>query len=201
MSRELFAILRQQSLLPSAGGAGGSSGGGGAALAGDASAALSGGGGGGVAGAGGAASAPSSATAVAGAGRARMSSSSMMMDLPSLMPSVAATHTVVQKRRSLAKANRWVWQAFRNPARTDNLELHHWTRVSTADAHGATPPHRHVLLVARVLTVRSYSRAGYAFARFNKPVDMFDYTDDEYEAHLQGALNDLLVSACARARS
>ncbi|KNC96721.1 uncharacterized protein SPPG_07930 [Spizellomyces punctatus DAOM BR117] len=53
----------------------------------------------------------------------------------------------------------WVWRSFTNPARRDNLELYHWVKATDAE--------------------------DYYFAKFNEIVDMVDYTEEEYNAHLK----------------
>ncbi len=54
-------------------------------------------------------------------------------DAPQLAPvEPAATQSLAQlvkKERNYKKAvDRWVWHGFDNPARNDQLVLHHWTK-------------------------------------------------------------------------
>lgn len=49
-----------------------------------------------------------------------------------------------------------------NPARKDDLQLKHWVRIEEKDVEA------------------------YPFAKFGQAVPMVDYTDEEYQAHLEG---------------
>ncbi|KAI8339991.1 hypothetical protein BC941DRAFT_238473 [Chlamydoabsidia padenii] len=57
------------------------------------------------------------------------------------------------------KAESWTNKPFLHPARTDTLVLHHWVKQSDQDDD-------------------------YHFAKFNRVIDIIDYTDEDYEAHL-----------------
>ncbi|KAI3413744.1 hypothetical protein GPALN_011226 [Globodera pallida] len=81
--------------------------------------------------------------------------------IESLMP------TTTKKGFSLAKAQlgkrparKWIWCPFVNEARTDGLSLKHWERE---DKHSVP----------------------YSFVKFNKQLDAPNFTDEEYEEHLQ----------------
>ncbi|KAI5857123.1 hypothetical protein BZA05DRAFT_387321 [Tricharina praecox] len=63
-----------------------------------------------------------------------------------------------EKPRWMGKANPWVWKGFQNPARGDDLVLHHWERKS--DSPGDVV---------------------YKFSKFNVKVDVPEYTNGEYE--------------------
>ncbi|KAK7269588.1 hypothetical protein RIF29_22321 [Crotalaria pallida] len=56
----------------------------------------------------------------------------------------------------------WKWLPFTNSARKDDLRLCHWTRV----VNGVPPT------------------GDYSFAKYNKPVDITRYTEEEYEKYL-----------------
>ena len=58
----------------------------------------------------------------------------------------------------MGKAQPWVWTTFKNPARSDELEFHHWERKTDAPAD-----------------------LSYQFAKFNVKVDVPEYSDGEYE--------------------
>lgn len=78
----------------------------------------------------------------------------------SLMP----TDTGCGYRQPKARLGRkhvrsWKWMPFTNPARQDGLTLQHWRRVADEGKD-------------------------YAFAQFNKSVDVPVYTDEEYSKHL-----------------
>lgn len=69
------------------------------------------------------------------------------------------------------------YQDFENPSRTDALRLQHWTKSQEgADAEGKLGNTLCEGLI--VSAVR--------FAQFNKAVDVVEYTEEEYEEHLQG---------------
>eukprot|EP01105_Mastigella_eilhardi_P024932 TRINITY_DN6628_c0_g1_i1.p1 TRINITY_DN6628_c0_g1~~TRINITY_DN6628_c0_g1_i1.p1 ORF type:complete len:523 (+),score=144.20 TRINITY_DN6628_c0_g1_i1:29-1570(+) len=63
------------------------------------------------------------------------------------------------KEDDVEEVVRWVWAPFRNPARKDKVVFHHW--VPSADVNKE-----------------------YHFARFNKRIDMYTYTAEEYEQNL-----------------
>ncbi|RUP45175.1 LOW QUALITY PROTEIN: hypothetical protein BC936DRAFT_148522 [Jimgerdemannia flammicorona] len=72
-----------------------------------------------------------------------------------------------------------VWHAFTNPARDDNLILHHWVKGSEDDAEE------------------------YRFAKFNKVIDVVEYNDEEYIKHLNDPQwtreeTDYLFDLCRR---
>lgn len=62
-----------------------------------------------------------------------------------------------------------MWREFNNPARDDGLKLKHWVRVAPAGQE-------------RVTTPTEDEEGNYAFAKFNKAVDMVEYVDEEYES-------------------
>ncbi|KAK1292185.1 hypothetical protein QJS10_CPB17g00974 [Acorus calamus] len=81
--------------------------------------------------------------------------------LPPLMPTLEVSH--LKKRPPVDKEKvTWQWLPFTSSARTDNLELYHWVRV----VNGVPPT------------------GDYAFAKYNKSVDIVKYTDEEYEKYL-----------------
>jgi hypothetical protein len=71
----------------------------------------------------------------------------------SLVPSAPAS--VLQLKPSQRRA--WFRKRFSNSARTDGLQLDHWVRVGEPEV-------------------------AYPFAKFNKPIRMITYTDEEYTA-------------------
>jgi DNA methyltransferase 1-associated protein 1 len=63
---------------------------------------------------------------------------------------------LVKKERNFKKAvDKWVWHGFDNPARSDHLVLHHWTKVKETEEP-------------------------YPFSRFNRKIEVIRYTDEEY---------------------
>ncbi|KAF3328346.1 SWR1-complex protein 4 [Carex littledalei] len=81
--------------------------------------------------------------------------------LPPLMPNLEPLH--LKKRPIVGKEKiTWQWLPFTSSARTDNLQLYHWVRV----VNGVPPT------------------GDYAFAKYNKSVEVLKYTDEEYEKHL-----------------
>ncbi|PAA67154.1 hypothetical protein BOX15_Mlig027961g2 [Macrostomum lignano] len=77
-------------------------------------------------------------------------------DTNTLMPTDTA-YKQPKARLGPTRVRRWCWTAFRNPARTDQLELRHWRRA-------CDPP------------------AEYSFAKFNKPPDVPDCTEEQLAA-------------------
>lgn len=63
----------------------------------------------------------------------------------------------IKKQRSMkTHADKWVWNAFTNPAREDGWKFKHWMKESEQDEV-------------------------YPFARFNRKVEVIKYTDEEYQ--------------------
>ncbi|PON61766.1 SWR1-complex protein 4/DNA methyltransferase 1-associated protein [Parasponia andersonii] len=77
--------------------------------------------------------------------------------VPPLMPSIDS-----KKRPPADEKITWQWLAFTSSARKDNLQLYHWVRV----VNGVPPT------------------GDYSFAKYNKSVDIVQYTDEEYDKHL-----------------
>ena len=67
-----------------------------------------------------------------------------------------------EKRLDKKATEKWLWDGFTNPARKDTLELYHWRKASDID--------------------------DYAFAKFNKQVELIEYTEEEYEALNQSSV-------------
>ncbi|KAF9368804.1 swr complex subunit [Podila verticillata] len=59
------------------------------------------------------------------------------------------------------KAVNWTWRPFVNPSRDDDLILHHWEKT------------------------RTDPNEEYRFHKFNKAIDLKEFTKDEYKSHLQ----------------
>ncbi|ORE07931.1 hypothetical protein BCV72DRAFT_325217, partial [Rhizopus microsporus var. microsporus] len=68
--------------------------------------------------------------------------------------------TFKSKFQTNKRATPWIHQEFINPARNDGLVLKHWVKQSEAD------------------------NQGYEFAKFNKTIDILQYTDEDYEKYL-----------------
>ncbi|KAI9321628.1 hypothetical protein BX666DRAFT_1005703 [Dichotomocladium elegans] len=86
--------------------------------------------------------------------------------------------TFSAKYNTKEKATPWVQQAFTNPARADDLTLYHWVPASKTNDE-------------------------YNFAKFNRVIDVPEYTDDEYEKYLTDAdwskdETDYLMNMCRR---
>lgn len=80
--------------------------------------------------------------------------------LAPLMPALDASQ--LKKRPPSDEKITWQWLPFTNSARKDSLQLYHWVRV----VNGVPPT------------------GDYSFAKYNKSVDVFKYTDEEYEKYL-----------------
>ncbi|KAG2202548.1 hypothetical protein INT47_012542 [Mucor saturninus] len=68
--------------------------------------------------------------------------------------------TFKAKFKSKKKAASWLLTPFTNPARVDDLELKHWVKADEAD------------------------NQEYAFSKFNKVIDVIDYSEEDYEKYL-----------------
>ncbi|KAI9248159.1 hypothetical protein EDC94DRAFT_625306 [Helicostylum pulchrum] len=68
--------------------------------------------------------------------------------------------TFKAKFKTKKKATPWVLTPFLNPARTDGLVLQHWLKAEEAEDQE------------------------YPFAKFNKVIDIIEYTEDDYEKYL-----------------
>ncbi|XP_010518414.1 PREDICTED: SWR1-complex protein 4 [Camelina sativa] len=77
-----------------------------------------------------------------------------------LMPSIDVTQ--LKRRPPADEKVSWQWLPFTSSARKDDLQLYHWVRVVNN-----VPP-----------------TGDYNFAKYNKSVDILNYTDEEYENHL-----------------
>ena len=65
----------------------------------------------------------------------------------------------MKAKLGMRKVRPWKWMPFTNPARRDNLILYHWRRQADEGKE-------------------------YAFARFNKRLEMPTFSDIEYQNHL-----------------
>ena len=67
------------------------------------------------------------------------------------------TAQIVKKERNFKKkVDPWIWHGFKNPARSDEMTLHHWMKDLEKEEV-------------------------YHFARFNRKVEVLHYTAEEYE--------------------
>ncbi|KAI6674520.1 hypothetical protein NL676_002426 [Syzygium grande] len=80
--------------------------------------------------------------------------------LAPLMPSIDVSQ--LRRRPPSDEKITWQWLPFTNSARKDDLQLFHWVRV----VNGVPPT------------------GDYAFAKYNKSVNIIKYTDEEYEKYL-----------------
>ncbi|KAJ3037532.1 swr complex subunit, partial [Rhizophlyctis rosea] len=97
-------------------------------------------------------------------------------------PLAQALPAVYKEKPNLNKrVTSWEWKSFTNPARTDGLVLQHWMRADWNN-DGGLP------FVFRRLNFRPTDNfmADYYFAKYNKPVTMINYTDEEYNKYLNG---------------
>ena len=85
-------------------------------------------------------------------------------------PDDEAGEKKVEKRPKLdRRVNPWAWQAFANPARPDQFKLHHWVKVKEEGEP-------------------------YQFARFNKKLQVINYTDEEYQAVIEPLNNTVVIT-------
>ncbi|KAJ4985231.1 SWR1-complex protein 4 [Stagonosporopsis vannaccii] len=85
------------------------------------------------------------------------------------------------KRQSTGPAKKWIQQPFTNPARNDGLILKHWRRKPT------TAP---LVQEGDDAAMQDSESVDYLencadYVKYNITVDMPDFTDEEYEAHLR----------------
>ncbi|KAI8881496.1 hypothetical protein K501DRAFT_253068 [Backusella circina FSU 941] len=85
--------------------------------------------------------------------------------------------TYKAKFQTKKKTTPWLLQPFTNPARSDDLVLKHWVKESEVE------------------------NQDYPFAKFNKVIDIIDYSDDDYEKYLTDSdwskdETDYLFSLC-----
>ena len=91
-----------------------------------------------------------------------------------IVPSALSLHGMKDKRKITARTVTWQWQPFRNSARTDQLQLKHWVKKAVG---GAQPT---------LMGTNGGDVGGdYAFAKYNKKIEMLKYTSDEYERVLK----------------
>ncbi|KAF3034048.1 swr complex subunit [Didymella heteroderae] len=85
------------------------------------------------------------------------------------------------KRQSTGPAKKWIRQPFTNPARADGLVLKHWRRKPTA-----APPLQDGDDAAMQDSEPTDTLENCAdYVKYNITVDMPDFTDEEYDAHLR----------------
>jgi len=111
--------------------------------------------------------------------------------LASLVPSHAGLKT---KRKVSARKVSWSWQPFRNSARTDGLMLKHWVKKNIGAAAavggkdgGGVAGTGGKLLPGTGLEATGYGvdiGGDYAFAKYNKKVEVPEFNDREYERWL-----------------
>ena len=104
-------------------------------------------------------------------------------DAPPLMPTDTSMgkdkgYKQMKAKLGMRKVRPWKWMAFTNPARRDGLVLRHWRRVADEGKE-------------------------YAFAKFNKKLEIPAFSDAEYNNHLTAegwtrAETDHLLDLCAR---
>ncbi|CAL1593619.1 unnamed protein product [Knipowitschia caucasica] len=100
-------------------------------------------------------------------------------DAPPLLPSdTTQGYRTVKAKLGCKKVRPWKWMPFTNPARRDGAIFHHWRRAAEEGKD-------------------------YAFARFNKTVQVPVYSEQEYQLHLHDdgwtkAETDHLFDLCKR---
>jgi DNA methyltransferase 1-associated protein 1 len=82
---------------------------------------------------------------------------------------------IKEKRLDKKGTEKWIWSPFHNPARGDNLKLCHWKKQADSEE--------------------------YPFSKFNKKIEIVEYTDEEYESVPENPLwtrqeTDYLWSLC-----
>ncbi|KAH6639369.1 SWR1-complex protein 4 [Boeremia exigua] len=85
------------------------------------------------------------------------------------------------KRQSTGPAKKWIQQPFINPARNDGLVLKHWRRKPT----NAPPAHEGDDAAMQDSDPTDYIENCADFVKYNITVDMPDFTDEDYDAHLR----------------
>ncbi|KAF2625295.1 hypothetical protein BU25DRAFT_450070 [Macroventuria anomochaeta] len=85
------------------------------------------------------------------------------------------------KRQSTGPAKKWIQQPFTNPARPDGLVLKHWRRKPTT----APPVQEGEDAAMQDSEPTDYLESCADYVKYNITVDMPDFTDEEYDAHLR----------------
>lgn len=121
-----------------------------------------------------------------GGGEDKANGGGMVDALVPLVPTHAGLKT---KRKVSARKVSWSWQPFRNSARTDGLMLKHWVKknIGAAAATGGKDGAAGTggkLLPGTGLEATGYGvdiGGDYAFAKYNKKVEVPEFTEREYE--------------------
>ncbi|KAJ8105072.1 hypothetical protein OPT61_g10401 [Boeremia exigua] len=85
------------------------------------------------------------------------------------------------KRQSTGPAKKWIQQPFTNAARSDGLVLKHWRRKPTS----APPVQEGDDAAMQDSGPTDYVEECADYVKYNITVDMPDFTDEEYDAHLR----------------
>ncbi|CAD6184685.1 unnamed protein product [Caenorhabditis auriculariae] len=85
-------------------------------------------------------------------------------DLQSVMPAETKKYRNPKVQMGFRAVRKYKWAPFTNEARSDGLQLHHWQRVD-----------------------RLENSEPYAFSRFNKVIQVPQFTDEEYENYLKSS--------------
>jgi len=91
------------------------------------------------------------------------------------------------RKNKLSKVSGWRWLPFTSSARSDGAKFHHWAKVSNKLASPSS----------------NEKEEDYAFARFNKKIKIWDYSNDEYENYFKDdnwtkQETDQLLDLCKR---
>ncbi|CAG9311357.1 unnamed protein product [Blepharisma stoltei] len=79
--------------------------------------------------------------------------------IPPMKPSLAkkALKAIKEKRVEKTSTEKWIYAPFKNSAREDDLQLCHWKKSTDKEED-------------------------YAFSKFNKKIELIDFTDEEYDS-------------------
>lgn len=104
------------------------------------------------------------------------------------LASVVPTHAGLKtKRKVSARKVSWSWQPFKNSARTDGLQLKHWVKKSLVQQRDEE------MIEQSQLDTSGYGcdiGGDYAFAKYNKKVEVPEFTEREYEKLIANAAEE-----------
>lgn len=89
--------------------------------------------------------------------------------------------TFKAKFKTKKKATPWALTPFLNPARTDGLVLQHWLKAEEVEEQGNICALSYMRKQVSLMYLIEYP-----FAKFNKVIDIIEYTEDDYEKYLTG---------------
>ncbi|KAJ3092459.1 swr complex subunit [Quaeritorhiza haematococci] len=115
-------------------------------------------------------------------------------------PLTLARPTYKAKPNMSKRVTPWDWRAFSNPARKDGLTLHHWMKA-VDDSTGTSSETFLKEYIYGDFLIRSAVNVVSYFAKFDKKIQLVEYTEEEYRKNLEDSdwsreETDYLFSLC-----